>query len=118
MIGRSFALMGKYGPPPPPGVSPPPQWGDINVVRERLGAAVKDIEFTRDTMFVQSLSPQHYRVFMENNLGPAKKLLASLDSSDPAKAASFRSELEEICTIYFADNHVRQDFLITRATKL
>src|SRR5262249_37832690 len=27
-VGRGFALMGKYGPPPPPGVAPPPQWGD------------------------------------------------------------------------------------------
>ncbi len=37
--GRWFALMGRYAPPPPEGVSPPPQWGDPNIVRERLGSA-------------------------------------------------------------------------------
>ena len=118
MVGRSFMVMGKYGPPPPPGVSPPPQWGDPNIVRERLGSAVKDIEFTRDTMFLQTLSPQHYRAFMEANFGPAKKLLGGLDASDPPKAAALRRELEDLSAAYFADNHVRQDFLITRATKV
>src|SRR5258705_5413618 len=44
-IGRSFTLVGSYMPPPPPGVSPPPQWGDPAIVRERLGAAVGNIGF-------------------------------------------------------------------------
>ena len=35
--GRMFALIGRNMPPPPPGVSPPTQWGDPNIVRERLG---------------------------------------------------------------------------------
>jgi SAM-dependent methyltransferase len=117
LVGKNFALMGKYAPPPPPGVSPPGQWGDPNIVRERLGSAVKDLEFTRDAMLVQALSPQHLRVFMENNFGPAKKLLAGLDAADPAKAATVRREMEELTAVYFADNHVRQDFLMTRATK-
>jgi SAM-dependent methyltransferase len=118
LVGRSFVIMGKYGPPPVPGVSPPVQWGDPNIVRERLGSAVKDVEFTRDTMFLQTLSPQHYRAFMEKNFGPMNKLLTSLDASDPSKAAAMRRELEELGAAYFADNHIRQDFLITRATKL
>jgi SAM-dependent methyltransferase len=118
LVGRSFVIMGKYGPPPVPGVAPPAQWGDPNIVRERLGSAVKDVEFTRDTMFLPTLSPQHYRAFMEKNFGPANKLLTSLDASDPSKAAALRRELEELGAVYFADNHVRQDFLITRATKI
>jgi SAM-dependent methyltransferase len=58
MVGRSFTLIASYMPPPPPGVSPPPQWGDPNIVRERLGSAVKDIVFDRRTMLVPALSPQ------------------------------------------------------------
>lgn len=118
LVGRNFALMGKYAPPPPPGVSPPSQWGNTATVRERLGSAVKDIEFSHDTMFVQALSPAHLRVFMEANFGPAKKLMASLDASDPTKAAAVRREMEELNAVYFADNHIRQDFLMTRATKV
>jgi len=117
-VGRWFALMGRYGPPPPAGVSPPPQWGDPAIVRERLGAAVKDLMFTRATMFFPILSPQHYRLQMAENFGPSKKLLESLDATDPAKAAALRSEIESLAAVYFQDNHTRQDFLITRAIKL
>ncbi len=116
--GRMFALIGQYGPPPLAGVSPPAQWGDPGTVRERLGTAVKDLCFTRDALFVQTLSPRHYRLFMEQNLGPMKKLLAALGASDPAKAASLRVELEGMVSSYFENNTVRQDFLVSRAVKL
>jgi SAM-dependent methyltransferase len=117
-VGRMFAVNGKYGPPPPPGVSPPVQWGDIQTIRERLGAAVTDIRFARDVMLLQMLSPQHYRVFMETNFGPAKKLMEGLDKSDPAKAAAFRRELEQLAAEYFENNALRQDYLLTRAVKV
>jgi SAM-dependent methyltransferase len=116
--GRTFAMMGRYAPPPPPGVAPPVQWGDPNTVRERLGGAVKDITFTRDTLFFQTLSPQHYRLFMERNFGPATKLLQGLDAADPAKAAALRGEMEELAGQYFENNHLRQDYLLTRAVKI
>lgn len=116
--GRWFALMGRYAPPPPAGVSPPPQWGDPNIVRERLGSAVKDVTFTRNTMFYPTLSPQHYRVNMAENFGPAKKLFENLDANDPAKAAALRSEIDALAQQYFEDNRVRQDFLLTRAVKV
>ncbi len=116
--GRWFALMGRYAPPPPAGVSPPPQWGDPNIVRERLGGAVRDLEFTRNTMYFPTLSPQHYRVQMAENFGPAKKLFENLDANDPAKAAALRGEIDTLAQAYFADNRVRQDFLLTRAIKV
>jgi len=117
-VGRMFALNGRYAPPPPPGVAPPGQWGDPQTIRERLGAAVTDIRFARDVMLLQMLSPQHYRVFMETSFGPAKKLMEGLDKSDPAKAAAYRRELEQLATEYFENNVLRQDFLLTRAQKV
>ena len=117
-VGRWFALMGRYAPPPPAGVSPPPQWGEPNIVRERLGSAVRDLVFTRNTMFFPTLSPQHYRVQMAENFGPAKKLFEQLDAKDPAKAAALRSEIDSLAAAYFEDNRVRQDFLLTRAVKV
>jgi SAM-dependent methyltransferase len=115
--GRMFALNGKYAPPPPPGVAPPGQWGDPTVVRERLGAAVKDLTFGRDVMLLQMLSPQHYRIFMETSFGPLKRLLGGLDKSEPAKAAALRHDLELLAAEYFEGNVLRQDFLLTRAVK-
>lgn len=118
LVGKMFALVGKYAPPPPPGVSPPPLWGDPNTVRERLGSAVKDLCFDRDVMRFQILSVQHYRLFMEANIGPIRKLGEALSASDPTKLATLRRELEELIAVYFEDNHLRQDYLLTRAIKV
>jgi hypothetical protein len=89
----------------------------MNVVKERLGDAVKELRFARDAMFVQILSVQHHRALMEANIGPMTKLVAALEASDPAKLAAMRSDFEERVSHYFENNHVRQDFLMTRATK-
>jgi SAM-dependent methyltransferase len=115
--GRSFALMGKYAPPLPPGVSPPVQWGDPSIIRERLGAAVTDITFARDVMRFPALSVQHYRMFIERNFGPAARLFQTLDASDPAKAEMLRREIDDLATAYFDNNVLRQDYLLTRAIK-
>ena len=118
LIGRLFALSGRYMPPPPPGVSPPWSWGDPNVVRERLGAAVTDLAFDRARMVVPSLSPQHNRRHAERTAGPLIKLVESLAATDPDRLAAFRREFEAIVAEYFEDNTVRQDYLLTRATKV
>jgi len=117
-VGRMFALNASYMPLPPPGVSPPPQWGDPNIVRQRLGAAVKDLVFDRATLLVPALSPQHNRSLMERTAGPVVKLVQALTASDPAKLAAFRSEYEVIFNEYFEENILRQDYLITRAKKV
>lgn len=117
LIGRVFALVGRYMPPPPLEVPPPTLWGDPNVIRERLGAAVKDIVFIRGRMQVPALSPQHNRSNTERTAGPILKLVESLTKSDPARLATFRHEYDAMVADYFDDNIVAQDFLITRATK-
>jgi SAM-dependent methyltransferase len=117
-VGRMFALVGRYLPPPPPGVSPPPLWGDPSFVRERLGAAVRDIGFDRATILVPTLSPQHHRMNMERTAGPVLKLVESLTRSDPPRLAAFRREYDALAAEYFEHNVVRQDYLMTRAAKI
>lgn len=117
-VGKMFAIVGKYSPPPPPGVSPPHQWGDPGIVRERLGDAVRDICFARDAMRPYILSVPHFRMFLEEHIGPLTNLVATLEASDPAKLAALRRELEELATPYFEDNQMRQDYLLTRAVKV
>lgn len=116
-VGRTFMLVAQYMPPPPPGVAPPPQWGDPNVIRERLGTAVKDLVFDRERMLVSALSPQHHRTMLERTAGPVTKLVEALSASDPARLAAFRREYEVLVAPYYQDNIVRQDYLLTRATK-
>ena len=117
LIGRSFALVSGYMPPPPPGVAPPPLWGDPNVVRERLGDRVRQLTFDRARMLVPALSLQHFRKNIEQTAGPIIKLVEMLSATDQTKLAAFRSEYETLVSEYFEDNVVHQDYLLTRAVK-
>jgi SAM-dependent methyltransferase len=117
MVGRMFSLSGQYSPPPPPGVAPPPLWGDPQIVRERLGNAVKHLSFDMETMLVPALSLQHYREMMEQ-VGPMRRLVETLQGSDPEKLARFRAESAAIASDYLKDNMIHQTYLMTRATKI
>jgi len=117
-VGRSFALVARYAPPLPPGIAPPPLWGDPNVVRERLGKSVRDIVFDRDCMLVQALSAPHYRTFFERSAGPVIRLVEILSASDRARLTEFRREFEVLIGEYLRDNLLRQDYLLTRAVKV
>jgi SAM-dependent methyltransferase len=117
-VGRLFALVGRYMPPLPPGIAAPPAWGDPNVIRERLGAGVRDITFDRGRMPVPALSVPHNREMFERTAGPVMKLVEALGANDPAKLTAFRRECDALTTEYFDDNILRQDYLMTRATKI
>jgi hypothetical protein len=116
-VGRLFGLVGRNLPPPPPFVAPPPQWGEPTIVRDRLGQAVRDLAFDRALMRVPTLSPAHFRVFYEENVGPVQRVVQALQG-DPARLAAFRREFEELVGEFLEDNIVRQDYLMTRATKI
>jgi SAM-dependent methyltransferase len=120
--GRMFTLVNTYMPPPPAGAEPaaaPVLWGDPNIVRERLGTAVKDLTFDRDTLTASALSIAHFRTAQEKTIGPLTKLVASLES-DPARLAELRAAFERLArdTYDEIDNTIRMPFLMTRATKV
>jgi SAM-dependent methyltransferase len=113
-VGRFFALTGRYAPPPPPGFSPPPAWGDVSVVRQRLGDAVTDLRFERGIMRFNALSIGHYIRSVEETVGPVRALV---ESGDKDTLARYRAELSALASEYFEDNSIRQDYLLTRAVK-
>jgi SAM-dependent methyltransferase len=117
-IGRLFTLVGKHSPPPPPGASPSPQWGDVSIVRDRLGGAVRDLTFDRETMLVPAMSPGHYRQMMERTAGPVLKLVQAMQA-EPQKLARLRAEMDALFAEYFDAEHnvMRQSYLLTRAIK-
>ncbi len=117
LVGRTFVLLGRYMPPPPPGIAPPPQWGVPAIIRERLGAAVRDIVFDTERMLVPALSPAHLREFLERTVGPFRKAVEMLEASDRGRLAELRHAMEAVIADYFAGNLVRQDYLLTRAVK-
>ena len=116
-VGRIFALVSRYLPPPP-GVPSPALWGDPNIVKERLGSRAKDVFFTCACMEVPVLSLQHHRTNMERTVGPLLKLVEMLTASDPVRLTQLRAEYEAITAEYVDENILRQDYLLTRAVKL
>jgi len=102
-VGRMFALVARYMPPPP-GVTPPSQWGHPDTVRARLGDAVTDLRFDRGTL--------------KRLGGPIMRLVQTL-AGEPARLAELRRELDQATALYFepTENVLRQDYLMTRATK-
>ena len=114
-IGRMFNLVGQYLPPPP-GVAPVTLWGDPNVVRERLGDKVTDLAFEREAMYIPALSPQHVRNSFESTAAPVVKLVQAL-KDDAARLSQFRSDLEALISAFTKNNLLRQQYLMTRATK-
>lgn len=118
LVGRVFALTANYLPPPPPGVAPPMQWGEPSVIRQRLGAAVRDVVFDRATMLIPALSLAHHRLNAEKSSGSIVRLVKTLKEGDPAKLEQFRREYDVLTSEYFEDNLLRQDYLLTRAVKI
>jgi hypothetical protein len=60
-------------------------------------------------------SLQNYRDHLERSADPMLNLVELLLASDPARLAQFRAEYDALIALYFEDNVVRQDYLLTRA---
>jgi SAM-dependent methyltransferase len=118
LVGQTGALAARYAPPPSTPVAPPMLWGDPKVIEQRLGAVVEAIRFERATMLVPALSLAHFRGGVERAAGPIIKLIEALSAADPGRLASFRGEFDAIVAPFFADNLVRQDYLMTAARKV
>ena len=116
-MGRMFALAAQYQPPPDPAPAPPAAWGDPAIVRERLGEAVQDVGFDRGRMHTPALSPAHYRIRAEQTSAAIARLVETLAATDPDRLDRFRRDYDALTAEYFGGNVVRQDFLLTRATK-
>jgi len=117
LVGRTNAIAARYMPPPPAGVPSPILWGDLNVVRQRLGDAVEDLRFDHGHLLVPALSVQHFRFNIERSAGPTIRLVETLSATDPGRLREFRREFDAVVTQYCRDNLVRQDYLMTRARK-
>jgi SAM-dependent methyltransferase len=117
LVGSTMRLAARYLPGPA-GIPSPVLWGEPGIISERLGSGVEDIVFDRHCMLVPALSPQHFRSNLERTAGPIIKMVQTLASADPDKLRIFRREFDAIVAQYFQDNLVRQDYLLTRGTKI
>jgi SAM-dependent methyltransferase len=113
-VGRFFMFVGRHSPSLPPGASPPHLWGDQDVVAQRLGSRFGAPQFERGTMHMPALSIAHNRHFMEHSIGPMQKLVEAV-ANEPEKLAALRAEYDAVVAPFYADNVLRQVYLLTRA---
>lgn len=79
-IGRMFATMKPFAPPPAPGAQPPPLWGEESHVRDLLGDGVVDVVATRRTVTVDVFStPEAFRDYFKACYGPTIATYRGLD---------------------------------------
>jgi SAM-dependent methyltransferase len=114
-IGRSFALSARYVPPPA-GIPSPVLWGDVGVVAQRLAGGTRDVHFERGVVGIPALSPEHFFAWQSVRIGPFMRGLQAL-SKEPARLEAYRKEYLSLAGAYLADNVVRHDYLLTRATR-
>jgi SAM-dependent methyltransferase len=70
-IGNLFATLKPYAPPPPPGASPAPLWGDEAHVQELFGDRVTDMQMRRQTVVMDHCAnPLEFREYWKRNYGP------------------------------------------------
>lgn len=112
-IGRFFALVGRYSQPVP-GAAPPPLWGAVPIVTERLAAAFEAPFFGRGVMKVPVLSVQHLWENLRVSVGPLQKLVERLANA-PDELNRLRDEFYEVARPYLTANEIHQDYLLTRA---
>jgi SAM-dependent methyltransferase len=113
-VGRFFAFVGRHAPPPPEGAAPPPLWGVVSVVTERLASGFETPFFERGVMRVPALSLPHLWHFMSASIGPLQKIVENL-ADRPEQLRALRQEMLQLAEPYFSDNIMHQDYLLTRA---
>lgn len=92
-IGRLFATMRPYVPAPPPGVQPPPLWGDEAHVRALLGDRVEDVVAERRRLPVSCFrSGEAFRDFFKASYGPTIAAYRGL-GDDVDRVAALDAEL-------------------------
>lgn len=89
--GQTFALIGRYLPPPP-GLRPPPEWGTERRLQELFGAATSSIHFVQRTALFRFRNSQHWIDVFSNWFGPIIRVLETLDEGGRAR---FLGELAE-----------------------
>ncbi len=95
-IGQMFATMKPYAPPPPPGASPAPLWGDESHVRALLGDRVVDVRSTTQVLRITAFpTAEAFRDYFKINYGPTIAVFRSL-ANQPDRQAALDHDLAEL----------------------
>jgi ubiquinone/menaquinone biosynthesis C-methylase UbiE len=93
VLGESFRVIGKYLPPPPPGVKPAVSWGSQAYLKELFGSAISNWQVARKTFVFRYRSFDHWLEIFRTYYGPVHMTFKALA---PEKQAALATELREM----------------------
>lgn len=117
-IGELFSILGRYLPPPPSFVTPPPRFGDMQTVAGLFAdAGVEDVTFQLGTTPWAFASADDYVRFKETNYGPlltARERL-SADGTWDACRAEIVAMMDRRNLATDGSLHVRGEYVVIEA---
>lgn len=117
-IGQMFAAMRPFVPAPPPGVQPPPLWGDPEHVRSLLGDGVVDLEAHRRSLVVDRFrGPEEFREYFKARYGPTIAAYRAA-GDDPGRAAALDEALDALARRHQGpDGTMAWEYLVVTARR-
>lgn len=98
-----FGTVRKYAPPPPPGISPPNEWGNEEIVKQRLSSYSSDIQLTHKSFeIVYPVSPAETTEIFTRHFGPVKSIYDNMDES-------LRKEFTDEITAVFTKHNISNE---------
>lgn len=76
-IGQLLGLVGRYAPPPAPGLRPPTRWGSEAVLRDLFPG--HSLEIRPKSFVFRYRSPEHWLEVFERCYGPTHKIFSALE---------------------------------------
>ena len=116
-IGRLFATMGPYAPPPPPGSQPATLWGSPEHVGELLGDRVDDVAATRAHLVVDRFADgAAFRDYFKSRYGPTIAVYSSL-AEEPDRVATLDAALADLGDRHLTDGVMAWEYLLLTARR-
>ncbi len=116
-IGRLFATMKPYAPPPPPGASPAPLWGRADHVRTLFGDRVTDLVARQQTLRVDRFADgAAFRDFFRESYGPTITAYRFL-ADDVDRVAALDADLAALGDRFLHDGVMEWEYLLVTARR-
>ncbi len=116
-IGQLFATMKPYAPPPPPGASPAPLWGDEKHVRELFGDRVTELDLQRRTVVMDHCAdPTEFREYWKRNYGPTIAVYR-FNAATPDRVADLDAAFLGFLTAWNRRGTYEAEYLLVTARK-
>jgi hypothetical protein len=117
-IGKLWAAMKPYAPPPPAGAQPPPLWGQEDHVRALLGDRVTDVVAERRMLTVtQFADGAEFRDYFKALYGPTIAVYRNIEG-DPDRVAALDADIARVGdSVLSSSSTMEWEYLLLTARK-